>query len=112
MPNTAPQRHTKSVSELRNVAIDCRGLLDTGELLTGTPTIVEVTTTDLTLSSKAVNGSSLTINGEVCIAGQALTFRVAGGVAGSSYVIRATVGTTSTPAQTLVIAVRLTVEAD
>ena len=76
MPNTAPQRHTKTVTEVRNVAVDFLGLLDDGELLTGTPTVVEVTTTDLTLASKAVNATALTINGVDCIAGQAVTFKV------------------------------------
>ena len=112
MSNTAPQRHSKAVSEVRNVAVDMRGLLDDGELLTGTPTIVEVTTTDLTLASKAVNGSTLTINGVECLAGQAVTFKVSGGVAGSTYTIRVTVSSDATPAQTFVVAVRLAVEAD
>lgn len=112
MPNTAPQRHTKSVSEARNVAIDMRGLLDEGELLTGTPTIVEVTTTDLTLANKAVNGSTLTINGVECTAGQAVTFSVSGGVAGTTYTIRVTVASAASPAQTFVVSVRLAVIAD
>lgn len=112
MANTAPQRHTKSVSEVRNVSIDMRGVLDVGELLTGTPTVVEVTTTDLTLANKAVNGATLTINGVECIAGQAVTFKVSGGVAGSTYTIRVTATSDASPAQTFVVSVRLTVTAD
>ena len=112
MANTAPQRHTKSVSEVRNVSIDMRGVLDVGELLTGTPTIVEVTTPDLTLASKAVNSTTLTINGVECVAGQAVTFTVSGGVAGSTYEIRVTVSSNASVPQTFVVAVRLSVIAD
>lgn len=110
--STAPQRHTKSVSEVANVAIDLRGLLDSGELFQGTPTITEVTTTDLTLSNKAINGSSLVINGQTCVAGQAVTFRVSGGVAGSEYAINITATTNATPAQTRLVKIRLRVVAD
>lgn len=110
--STAPQRYEKHVSELVNVSVDMRGVLDSGELLTGTPTVLEVTTTDLTLSSKAVNSTTLTINGNTCVAGQAVTFRVAGGVAGTDYVISITVGTNATPAQTRIVKVRLRVVAD
>lgn len=112
MANTAPQRHTKSVSEARNVSIDMRGVLDVGELLTGTPTIVEVTTTDLTLANKAVNGSTLTINGNACLAGQAVTFKVSGGVAGTTYTIRITVSSNASVPQTFVVAIVLQVIAD
>lgn len=112
MPNTAPQIHAKSAGELRSVAIDCRGLLDVGELLTGAVTIAEVTTTDLTLTDRTVNTATLVINNVQCLAGQALTFLVAGGVVGRSYSLRATVGTTSVPAQTLIVVVQLEVIED
>ena len=110
--STAPQRYSKHVSELVNVSVDMRGVLDSGELLTGTPTVVEVTTSDLTLSSKAVNSTTLTINGNTCVVGQAVTFRVAGGVAGTDYVINITAGSNATPAQTRIVKVRLRVVAD
>lgn len=112
MPNTAPQRHTKSAGESRAVAVSFKGLLNDGELLTGTPTVVEVTTTDLTLSSKAVNGSSIRVNNDTCVAGQAVQFLVAGGVAGSNYQIKITVGTNASPAQVLVVRLSLDVVAD
>lgn len=110
--STAPQRHTKHVSEVVNVAVDMRGVLDGAEVLTGTPTIEEETTTDLSLSSKAINSGSITVNGETCAAGQAITFRASGGVAGTQYTIRITVGTNATPAQTRIVKVRLKVIAD
>lgn len=112
MPNTAPQRRTKTVGETRNVAVSFVDVLDAGELLTGTPTVVEVTTSDLTLTNKAVNGSSLVVNGETCLAGQVVTFTVAGGVAGTAYEIRITAGTNAANAQTLQATVKLKVVAN
>ena len=112
MSNIAPQRHTKCVSEAVNVKVDMRGLLDTGELLTGTPTVVEVTTTDLTLENKIINTTSLTINGDTVAAGQAVQFRISGGTAGSTYTIRITVGTDSSPAQTRMQKLKIKVIAD
>ena len=112
MSNAAPQRHHKAVSELRNVAVDLSGLLDVGELLTGTPTVLEVTTTALTLSSKIVNTTAITVNGTVLLIGQAVQFRVAGGLADTAYTVRITVGTNAAPAQTLVVTLYLRVVAD
>lgn len=101
--NTAPQKPTIAVGEIRNVAVSFADVLDSGELLTGTPTVVEVTTTDLTLSSKAVNTAALTINGESVAIGKAVQFRVSGQlVANSPYTIKITVSTDASPAQTLV----------
>lgn len=112
MPNTAPQRRTKTVGETRNVAVSFVDVLDVGELLTGTPTVVEVTSTDLTLTNNAVNGSSLVVNGEACLAGQVVTFTVAGGVAGTTYEIRITATSNASNPQTLQATVRLKVVAN
>lgn len=112
MPNTAPQRHTKTVSEVRAVALSMTGLLEDGELLTGTPTVVEVDTSELTLTSKAVNTDAMLVNAETCVAGQVVTFLVAGGVAGTTYRIKVTVGTNGSPAQTFVVSLSLRVVSD
>lgn len=110
MPQVAEQRGTMSAGGTRNVAIDFTDELDSGELLTGTPTIVEVTTSDLTLANKVVSTGSLTILGNTVATGAAVQFSVA---AGSSllgtYRIRITCGTDATVAQTLVIDYLLTV---
>jgi len=75
--------------------------LDTGESLTGTPTVVEVTTTDLTITSKAVSTTALTINGTSVAAGAAVQFKVSGmKTTGSPYTLKVTVSTNATPAQT------------
>jgi hypothetical protein len=94
--------HVKRVSEVRNVSIDMRGKLDSGESLTGTPTILEEETTDLSFSNSAVNTAIIRINGRNVGIGQAVQFRVSGGVETTQYSIRVTVSTDSTPAQTLV----------
>lgn len=112
MPNTAPQRRTKTVGETRNVAVSFVDVLDEDELLTGTPTVVEVTSADLTLSNKAVNSGAMTVNGVACLAGQVVTFTVAGGVADTDYQIRITATTNASNAQTLQATVRLRVKAN
>lgn len=111
----APQRHVKAAGETVNVAVDLRGLLDTGELLTGTPTVEEVDPNspgDLTLTNKVVNDAALTINGESVAIGQAVQFTCAGGIAGVTYTIRITVSTDSTPAQVRIVNIRLAVVED
>ena len=111
----APQLHVKTTGETRTITVSFRDVLDSGELLTGTPTVVEVTTSDLTLASKAVNTVAVPVSDvfpeEVAI-GQAVQFTAAAGTAGSAYVIRVTVGTDATPAQTLSRRVNLKVVTD
>jgi hypothetical protein len=103
MPTIAIQRGEMSAGAARNVAIDFTDKLDTGELLTGTPTITEVTTSDLTLSNKAVSTASLTILGETVAIGKAVQFKVsAGSGLLGQYTVRITVSTDATPAQTFV----------
>lgn len=108
----APQRHVKTVTEERNVALDMRGKLDAGELLTGTPLVEEVTTTDLTLSSKALNTAVISINNSNVPISQAVQFKVEGGIAGTTYTIRVSCGTTSSPDQFLIENLHLKVIAD
>lgn len=110
--NVAPQRACKSAGETRNIAVSFAGWLDTGEVLTGTPTIVEVGTSDLTLGNKVVSTGALTINGLVVPTGEAVQFNVSGGTAGTEYTIKITPGSDSTPAQTFVGNVILDVVAD
>ena len=108
MPIFAPQIHAQQTNETRNHAVSFIGMLDSGELLTGTPTVVEVTTTALTLGSKAVNTATLTINGVSNVAGQAVQYSCTTATAGA-YVIRITCATNATPAQTVSASVRLNV---
>ena len=110
MPVTLLQRPKISAGETEVGSIDFQDLLDSGELLTGTPTIVEVTTTALTLSNKVVNTAALTIDGRAVAIGKAVQFKTVGQVAGVTYRIRITVTTDATVARTLVRDVLFTTE--
>lgn len=97
----ATQRPCKTASETRNAGVSFANKLDSGELLSGTPTVVEVTTSALTLTNKAVNTSALTLDGQDVAIGEAVTFTVAGGSAGVRYHIRVNVDTDAGVTQTL-----------
>jgi len=115
MGNKAPQINEKTANEARNGAISFSGKLDSGELLTGTPTVVDCSPPSpetLVFTSIAVNTAILTINGESVPIGEAVQFKVTGGVAGIKYTIKATCGTDSTPAQTLIGSVTMRVTPD
>lgn len=101
MIHKAPQIHTKTVSANRNIAFAFDDVLDSGELLTGTPTILEVTTTDLTITNKTVSTAELTIDDIATPLGEAVQCHITGGVANTTYEVLITVTTDSTPAQTL-----------
>ncbi len=82
-------------------AVSYADVLDSGETLTGTPTVAEVTTTDLTITAKAVSTAALTINGVGVAIGAAVQFKVAGQlITHTPYTIKITVSTTG--GQTLV----------
>lgn len=98
---TAPQRPIRVASGVNAPAVSFKSDLDVGEVLTGTPVVEEVGrgppaaadpteegTGDLTLTQKAVNTATLTINGEAHQPGEAVQFKVEGGVAGWAYWIR------------------------
>ena len=105
MPITLPQRPAISVGDTEVVSVNYTDHLDAGESLTGTPTIVEVTTSDLTLGSKVVNTSTYVEarSGDTVAVGAAVQFTVAGGLADTApYTIRITVSTDATPARTFV----------
>lgn len=107
MTHTASQIPSMVVGETKNAAVDFTQVLDSGEALTGTPLVVELTTTDLTITNKAVNTAVVSILGESVAIGKAVQFSVTGVVAGTTYEVSITVTTDSTPAQTLVKKVRL-----
>lgn len=111
----APQRNTKTVSEVRNVAISFSGKLDSGELLTGTPAITEVGASSpqaLTFTNIAVSTAIQDINDISTPIGEAVQFSVSGGVANAVYTIEIACATDSTPAQTLYGSITLRVRAD
>ena len=110
----APQRYSKPVSAVRLMSVSFVGQLESGELLSGTPTVVDNSGSpaELTLSNKAINTAELTLNGRTVAIGQAVQFRVSGGLAGSEYTIMATASSDSSPAQNLIGGMILNVIAD
>lgn len=101
--NTAPERPITAPGEMRNFAFSFAGVLDSGELLTGTPTAVEQTSSDLTISNVAVNTSALTINEQSVPIGEAVQGKIVGQLAAHSpYTINVTASTDATPAQRFV----------
>lgn len=72
MTNTAPQIHSMSTEEVRHAAVDMSEKLDTGETLTGTPTVTSGSNQAIT--NKAVSTAELSINGATVAAGLAVQF--------------------------------------
>ena len=112
MPITLQEERFISAGATRMVAVAYDRWLDGSELLTGTPTVVEVSywttdpdtetaSTDLTLANKAVNAAALTINDRTVAIGKAVQFSVAvpSTKAGYNYRVRVTGTTNGSPAQ-------------
>ena len=95
MPIRLQQRPVLSVGDIEKGAVSFADFLDTGETLTGTPGVVEVGTTDLSLGGKTVSSTSLTILGETVAAAEAVQFTVSGQKAGTLYTISVTASTTA-----------------
>ncbi len=110
--NTSQEIAVKAASGIETLVVDFTDYLRSGETLTGTPTVVEVTTSALTIDNKAVNSAAITKDGRTVAIGKGVVFRVQGGTAGTTYTIRVTVGTSATPARTKVWNVRLAITAD
>ena len=109
--NTAPERPVAGVGETSNFSVSFVGALDSGELLTGTPTATEVTTSDLTIRNVAVSTAALVINDISVETGKAVQCKVIGQLkANAPYMIRITAVTDSTPAQTKIRKVIFKVE--
>lgn len=102
MAVTLEQRPTISFGDIEVVSIDYTPWLDTGESLTGTPTVAEQTTAHLTFANIAVSTGAKTILGCSVAAGKAVQFKVSGQQAGTKYRVRVTVSTSATPARTAV----------
>ena len=97
----ALQQPTIFDGETRLAAVSFVGLLDDGELLTGTPTIVPVT--DLTFSNISRNSAAKTINKKSVAINKAVLFKITGQVKDKTYTVEVTCGTDSNPAQSLKI---------
>ena len=89
-------------TETLMASVSFAGRLESGELLTGTPTVTEIRTSDLTLGNKALNTAQITINEGTVAISQAVQFSVTGGTGGREYEIEVTVSSDATVAQTFV----------
>lgn len=98
--STAPQIREKTAAEVRNLSIDFRGSLDSGESLTGAVTL-SVDPAGLTVDQGQVTAAAKVINGQSVPAGQAVQCRASGGTAGETYTITASVATDGAVPQTL-----------
>ena len=107
----AIETHTKKVSEARTVAYNFEPELESGESLTGTPTI-EGSPSGLTISNVGLNSAATTISGRPVAANQAVMGKVSGGAAGTTYTLKVTATTDGSPAQTIIRDASLVVEAD
>lgn len=99
----APQIGKMTVGAGRTIAIDFTDQLESGELLTGTPTLTMCSPgspNELTISNVAVNTATLTINGRSVAAGLAIQGKVVANSAGK-FMLKATCDSDATPAQNL-----------
>lgn len=102
MATELKERFTISANDVELVSINFTDHLDSGELLTGTPTVTEQTTSDLTLSNKAVSTATYVEakTNETVAIGMAVQFTVTASGTTGTYTIRVVVSTDSTPART------------
>jgi len=99
----APDRPVAVVGETKKFGVDCTNILEDGELLTGTPTVAEETTSDLSISEEQVNVAAVTLNGESVAIGKAVLFYASGFLKASApYTIKITATTDAAVPQTLV----------
>lgn len=99
--STAPQRPSASIGSVRNVSISFAEQLCAGELLTGTPTVVEDTSSDLTIISKAISTSAKQINDVTVPTGEAVQCNVSGFANNFPYTLNISCDTDADPPQTL-----------
>ena len=108
----AAQRRSKVASEVVNVSHDCIDILDSGELLSGTPTVTELVTSDFAFANVAISTAEKTINGRTVAIAQAVTFKVSGGTAGTMPTCKIVVKTDASPPATRVQFLDIIVNAD
>lgn len=94
--------YTVSPDETEMVAIDYTDHLDSDETLSGTPTVTSIGAHTVTVSNVGLNSTAKTILGRSVVANKAVTFRITSLVAECDYAIKISVGTSSSPARTIV----------
>ena len=99
--NVTLKRMPVNVGETFHDTIDIEGLLKGSELAddTVTPLVVEVNTTDLTITNKAINTTNQTVEGRTVLPGEGVDFTISGFVTGL-YRLKITITTDASPAAT------------
>jgi hypothetical protein len=82
-----------SVGDTRTAYVDCQDELITGETVTGSPTVAEVTTSDLTLGTPAILAADVVYKGVTYPQDKGISFTVTGGTVNTTYTILATIAT-------------------
>lgn len=106
------ERPRVSVGDTELISINYTDHLNSAEVLTEPVTVAEVSTTDLTIGSAAVNSATyIEVETEDTVAvGKAVQFMVSGGHENIAYTIRITVTTNSSPARIIVRDIELLFE--
>ena len=99
--NITLNRMSVNVGETVNDTADIEGLLKGSELATGTPLVIEVNTSDLTITNKAVNTVTKTVEGRSVVVGEGIDYTITGFVTGV-YRLKITFSTDADPAATRV----------
>lgn len=90
---SSPQRYAKPKGATRVLAVDFSDMLESGETLSGTPTITASSST-VTVSGAAINSSgSMVVLGTTVATSKVVTFYVAAGTSGKAYNFNVSVGT-------------------
>lgn len=110
MPIILPQRPVLSQGDIDVCSVDFQDWLDNDETLTGTPTVTEVTTADLTLSNKQVNTVPVYIDGRYVGTGKAVQWKVSGQLSGRTYTIQVTTTSNAAVPRTKVVYCKFRVE--
>lgn len=98
---------SKKAGETRTIVVPFIDKLIAEETLTGTPTVVETSASDLTITDVSVTGLDWIIRGQTVKAGTAVQFSVSGGTTRTDYTIRVTAVSNTSPIQTLIEDMRL-----
>ena len=102
--NTCRERPVAVPGETNLFSVDLSGKLDEGELAASIGGVVDADETgDLTITDESVSSEELTILGEAVAAGKACQFKVVGQQEGTTYRLKITFTTDSSPAQTKVL---------
>ncbi|MGB0971914.1 MAG: hypothetical protein ACPGVG_13280 [Mycobacterium sp.] len=86
-------------SEKRAPKCSFLGDLPSGVVLTGTPTVTEIGTSDLTVADVQLNTAALTLKGMTHAIGTVVIFTVTGAKAGRMYKIRVRAQTNGSPSE-------------